>query len=190
MVRQRNNPTALRTSALSLLATCIDTYALAMLPYVVDLSRAMVDLLRTEGVAAQPEDVRRKMAASTRVDAGASDETMDKNTDVGTNKQSEADDKMHASPSLDSDPTSKNAKLPPLRRAALHFLSMLVRATTTLVYDGTTRLSGDVFPRDLLSSISVTLGYIAATDEDNVVRVMARETKENMEELQQAVFGL
>ncbi|KAF5321604.1 hypothetical protein D9619_000281 [Psilocybe cf. subviscida] len=190
MVRQRNVPTALRTSALSLLATCVDIYALAMLPYVVDLLRAMVDLLRTEGVTAQPEDVRRQMAANASANTGPSDESKDKDPDAGTNMDSEGEDKPQAPPSLDIDPTSKNAKFPPLRRAALHFLSMLVRSATALVYDGTTRLSGDMFPRDLVRSISVTLGYIAATDEDSVVQVMARETKKNMEELQQAVFGL
>jgi hypothetical protein len=58
IVRQRDVPTALRTSVLSLLATCVDIYVLAMLPLVVDLSHAMVDLLHTYGTTAQPEDIR------------------------------------------------------------------------------------------------------------------------------------
>lgn len=105
MVRQCDVPTALRTSALSLLATCVDTYALAMLPYVVDLSRAMVDLLQTEVVAAQAEDVRRKLAASTRVDAGASDKTEDKGGDLGTSDNPGIQENWNRGPSHRSIPT-------------------------------------------------------------------------------------
>jgi hypothetical protein len=37
--------------------------------------------------------------------------------------------------------------------------------------------------------LSTTLGYISSTDKDKVVRVMAREAKENLEQLQHAAFG-
>ncbi|KAJ7638786.1 hypothetical protein FB45DRAFT_739354 [Roridomyces roridus] len=70
----------------------------------------------------------------------------------------------------DSNPTSKDPKLPSFRRAAIHFLGILIRQTTNE--------SGR-----LLNRIKITLSYVAATDADMVVRVMAREAVEELSEL-------
>ncbi|KAJ6613487.1 hypothetical protein B0H10DRAFT_1805501 [Mycena sp. CBHHK59/15] len=133
-------PTTLRTSAISLLAECENTCALALVPYVADLSEAMIDLLQ-----------------------------------IG----------MMSIPSEDSNPTSVDSKLPPFRRAALHFLTLLIRETTRQLYDSSyTELSNH-----LLKRVRTTLSYVAATDGDMVVRVMAREAVEGLSELEDARFG-
>lgn len=172
VVRNANVPLALRTSCLSLLADCVDTYPLAMLPYMEDLSQAMVDLLQVEHVPSQ-EPTRKTEAAAQGEKAGMETEPHKDNR-----------------PTLGADPTSKDSKIPPLRRAAIHFLSLLIRATTKLVYEESTINPAGIYDRGSFRRLSVTLGYISSTDEDNLVRIMARETKENLQELQKAALGL
>ena len=80
--------------------------------------------------------------------------------------------------SMDGQPTAADAKFPPFRRASLHFLGVLVRAYTRYAYtpsDPNASVGGipqtDDFPS---RHATTTLGYVAATDADVVVRVMAR----------------
>ncbi|KAJ7744466.1 hypothetical protein DFH07DRAFT_963690 [Mycena maculata] len=87
--------------------------------------------------------------------------------------------------SEDSNPTSADSKLPSFRRAALHFLGLLIRETTREIYDSPhTEFSGR-----LLKRIRTTLTYVSATDGDMVVRVMAREAVEALSELEEARMG-
>ncbi|KAJ7904493.1 hypothetical protein B0H14DRAFT_2663092 [Mycena olivaceomarginata] len=87
--------------------------------------------------------------------------------------------------SEDANPISANSKLPSFRRAALHFLGLLIRETTRQIYDSSRpEFSGRMFTR-----IRTTLGYISATDSDTVVRVMAREAAEALSEMEEAVMG-
>ncbi|KAJ7228683.1 hypothetical protein GGX14DRAFT_345713 [Mycena pura] len=83
--------------------------------------------------------------------------------------------------SEDSDPTSKNSKQPPFRRAALHFLGLLIRETSKQIYDS----SRPEFSGRLLKRIKTTLTYVSMTDGDTIVRVMAREVVENLSELEE-----
>lgn len=143
-----------------------------MLPYVEDLSQAMIDLLQIENVPLR----ERKPESEEEPLTG------------GSNEQNAS--AQQSTPTLDSDPTAKDSKFPPLRRAAVHFLSLLIKAAIKLVYDGADINLAGIFPRVFVRRMSVTLGYITSTDEDNMVRIMARETKESLEELQAAAFGL
>ena len=72
VVRGVRFPTALRTSAVSLLATAVDTYILALNMYAADLLTAMVDLIQVESVAAQSKAKDRK---STRLNSSHSGES-------------------------------------------------------------------------------------------------------------------
>lgn len=90
--------------------------------------------------------------------------------------------------SMDSDPASTNSKFPPLRRAALHFLSLLIRKTTRHAYDSS--FGASLLPSASLKRAKITLQYVAATDEDNVARVMAREAGEDLSQLEEAIVGL
>lgn len=161
-VRASHFPTTMRTSALSLLAQCAKTNSLALLPYTPDLAAAMIDLLQLESVSAQ---------AAPR--AG---------------EEKDPQENQAAPRTMDSEPTSTNTKLPPLRRAALHFLSLLIRACTTQIYESTGG-HHSVLPASFVKRAKNTLGYVAATDEDAVVRVMARETNEGLEQLANALMG-
>ncbi|KAF8076354.1 hypothetical protein FPV67DRAFT_413223 [Lyophyllum atratum] len=91
-------------------------------------------------------------------------------------------------PTIESEPTSANPKFPPLRRAALHFLSLLIRETTKLVYDSS--FGGSPFPAGFMKRAKATLGYVASTDDDNIARVMAREADEGLNQLNLAIMGL
>ncbi|VDC05160.1 unnamed protein product [Peniophora sp. CBMAI 1063] len=158
IVRNQHLTTALRTSALSLLGNCADTSDLALLPYAVDLADAMIHLLQLESVR---ETQRQGKTAEPH----------------GGEKKEDT---------MDEAPTTANAKFPPFRRAALHFLGLLVRAYTRRAYDGDSGV-GSVFPS---ARVKTVLGYLAATDVDDVVRVMAREVGEAADDLERAQMGL
>jgi len=91
---------------------------------------------------------------------------------------------------MDSNPTSKNPKFPPLRRAAIHFLSLLIQTTTRQLYDQPGTDISVVFPRMFFDRLRITLGYISSSDADNVVRLMARDATEGLKQLQQAVLEI
>ena len=95
---------------------------------------------------------------------------------------------------MDSQPTAADAKFPPFRRAALHFLGVLVRAYTQRAYassDPNASVSG-ILPTDDFPArrATTTLGYVVATDADAVVRVMAREVADAVGALERALVGL
>lgn len=165
VVRASHFPTVLRASAISLLAQCVKTNALAVLPYTVDFADAMIDLLQVESVPA----TQRKPTARSEPESDVKEGT--------------------EAPAADEQPTSANAKFPPLRRAALHFLALLTQACTRHVYE-TGSADRLLLPPGLLRRAKTTLGYIAATDADDVVRVMARETVEGLDQLAEAIVGL
>lgn len=155
ILRSQHIPTTLRTSSLSLLAECETTSPLAMLPYVTDLANAMIDLLQIETVPTQPQSSR-----------NAVDEDVPATT-------------------MDTEPLSVNPKFPPFRRAALHFLSLVIRETTKQAYDSS--FERPLFPVQVLNRAKTTLSYVASTDEDNIVRMMAREARDGLNQLFQAV---
>lgn len=106
-----------------------------------------------------------------------------KDGDKGTQRPQEHDGKE----ALDSKPTAIDPRLPPLRRAALHFWTSLLHQLTHATYDGTAM---ERLPATLLRRAKVTLGYIASTDEDGIVRVMAREANEAIDQLNKATLGI
>ncbi|KAN0132796.1 hypothetical protein V8E53_009467 [Lactarius tabidus] len=162
LVRSSHLPTTIRTSSLSLLATCADTADLALLPYAHDLTNAMLDLLQVEGNAS---------ARAADADPPPTD--------------------AETAASMDSEPTAADARFPPFRRASLHFLGVLVRAYTQRASpsssSGNIPLNDDDFP---VRRATATLGYVAATDADAVVRVMAREVGEAVRALERARVGI
>ncbi|KAG7449381.1 uncharacterized protein BT62DRAFT_964531, partial [Guyanagaster necrorhizus] len=148
VVRMREMPTTLRTSAISLLGECAATHALALALYFQDLVGGMVDLLQLESVQTEEGD-REK--------------------------------------SMDENPTKADSKFPPMRRAAVRFLGVLVREATKSVYnDEDIGYERRIWQADVLRRAKVTLGYLSATDGDGVVRVMAREVGEQLEHLEEA----
>ena len=176
LVRGSYLPTTMRTSSLSLLATIADTADLALLPYAHDISNAMLDLLQIEGSRASAQG--QQQPAST-TDANASSTSSSPPT-----------------ASMDSQPTTADPTFPPFRRASLHFLGMLVRAYTRRAYAGVSSDPGvsgsgmpalDDFP---VRRAATTLGYIATTDADAVVRVMAGEVGDAVHALERALVGL
>lgn len=176
VVRSSDIPTTLRTSSLSLLSTCVNTFPLAMLPYLDDLSTAMIDLLQIESVPVA-HDHKPNIKTPTNL----------RENDSEFFEDSEPTEELQT---MDSNPTSKNPKFPPLRRAAIHFLSLLIQAATRQLYDQPGTDISEIFPRILLDRLKVTLGYISSSDADNVVRLMAREATDGLKQLQQAVLEI
>jgi hypothetical protein len=82
----------------------------------------------------------------------------------------------------DLNPASTNSKIPSLRRAALHFLTLLIRSVTNEVPNDIEAISR-VFRRGVITRARTTIAYIASTDKDNVVRLMAQETAEVLDDL-------
>lgn len=90
--------------------------------------------------------------------------------------------------SEDSDPAIANAKLPSLRRAAIHLLSQLIREATKEVYESPQRKSTLI--SSSIERARITLTYVAGTDGDTLVRVMARETAGLIHDLERAAVGI
>lgn len=205
VVRAHHLPTTLRTSALSLLGQCADTNAVALAPYVQELVSAMIDLVQVETVPvhqsqhaavnqlekAEPADVKETAKGTGEAEAkpgrtngdGASN-----GASADSNSSGTTTNRVAASTTMDENPTEANAKFPPLRRAALHFLALLVRVTTARIYDLDDR-SAFGLPTGLMKRGASVMRYVAETDRDDVVRVMAREAVEEIEELRDAIFG-
>lgn len=93
-----------------------------------------------------------------------------------------------AADTMDSQPTAANSKFPPLRRAALHFLTLLIRASITRVYD--TGPLGSMIPESSINRAKVVLSYVGSVDEDSIVKVMSREAREHLDQLSNALVGL
>jgi len=174
VVRGSNIPNPLRTSSLSLLADCVNTYPLAMLPYLDDISQSLIDLLQIESVPLRDGGFQSASSDAPDTNPAPPDHK---------NEQNEGEN-----PTVEVNPLLTNPRTP-LRRAALHFLSILIKASTKLAYEETTR-NPTLLSRGVFQRLSITLGYISSTEKDNVVWVMAREAKENLEQLQRAAFGL
>ena len=179
-------PTTLRTSAISLLAQCANTSAPAVLPFAADLAGAMVDILQLETVTAIAAP---KPSQTMTPQKSSSAETEDRDEEEDQNTESQLKPDPRRPTAVEFEPTSKNPKFPPLRRAALHFLTLLIRANTSRLYNSGN--PGDnVFPTHLIRRVKTTLGYIAATDDDNIVRVMAREASEGLDQMTEAMLGI
>ncbi|KAK0243048.1 hypothetical protein EDD85DRAFT_877845, partial [Armillaria nabsnona] len=148
IIRTREIPTTLRTSAISLLGECAATHALALASYFQDLVGGMIDLLQLESVQTEEEDREKGM---------------------------------------DDNPTKADSKFPPMRRAAVRFLGVLLREATKAIYnDEDVGYERRIWQADVLRRAKVTLGYLAATDGDGVVKVMAREVGEQLQQLEEA----
>lgn len=174
LVRGSYLPTTLRTSALSLLETIADTAELALLPYAHEIAHAMLDLLQIEGARASVQARGQQDPVSTPTDANFSPIS------------------PSPIPSMDDQPSAANPTFPPFRRASLHFLGILVRAYTRRAYASDSSVGGsgmsvDDFPTRRAATI---LAYIAATDADAVVRVMAGEVGDAVHALERALVGL
>jgi len=195
------------------LGQCAETNAVAMAAYVIDLVAAMVDLVQIESVPLQAlpgnnsklpssgavgapsgesdtADVKPKLNGSASgTDNGEKGRPSRKSGRNKATVEEDDEEEEKVERTMDSNPTDANPKYPPLRRAALHFLALLVRSTTARIYD----LDDDGafgLPDALMTKGSTVLNYVAATDRDEVVRVMARETAEEMDELRNAIYGI
>jgi hypothetical protein len=89
---------------------------------------------------------------------------------------------------MDLDPLQKDAKLSPLRRSAIHLLTVLVKVLLDQAHEsGVSGVHGNSFSaqRGL-----TTLRYIATTDADNTVRVHAAEGANLLAQLRRVVLGV
>ncbi|EKM59775.1 uncharacterized protein PHACADRAFT_114971 [Phanerochaete carnosa HHB-10118-sp] len=181
VARASHLPTALRTSALSLLAQFANTSAVATLPYAVDLTAAMLDLLQVESVPVvhKPRDRTTQVSDATS-EGGLLEESSESKVDPERSKRRQD--------AVNYQPTTKDSKIPTLRRSALYFITLLARAFASQLEMS----SGSVYalPGDLMRRAKTIVGYVTATDEDLVVRVMARETLEGLDNLAEAMLRL
>jgi hypothetical protein len=79
--------------------------------------------------------------------------------------------------SMDVNPASTNSHVAPMRRGALHLLSLLIRGCIE-------HNAAHVFDPALLGRMRVTLRYVASTDADQVCKIQARETLDALHVLQ------
>ncbi|KAF6762641.1 hypothetical protein DFP72DRAFT_876446 [Ephemerocybe angulata] len=173
--RFRGIPVTLRTSSLSLLADALGAYPLVMLPYTEDLAQGMIDLLQVES-RPTPLMPKAKEALKSEEETKPQDATGDESILEEVEKQAG-----------DNDHLTANSKYPPLRRAALHLLALLIRSSAQAIEDGHQIMP---FSVAFVKRAHLTLGYISGTDDDSVVRVMAREVNEELSSFESYLVGL
>lgn len=207
LLREPRAPVILRTSAISLLSECINTCARVVERYTKETAEGMLDLVLVEMTVATPIPHPKAKVNEKRMktDVGVSTEQAESESSPTPRSQSE-----RPPDALDISPLSISSKIPALRRAALHFLGLLVRVLTQEayerggsswsgvqirgIYDGQT---GTYTPyeegplsQEFMRRACTVLEYIAAVDEDTIVRVMAREVGEGVKGLEKALVGL
>ena len=171
-----------------------ETNALALFPYAAELFGGTIDLLQLETILATfppPEKFTEPLAPNPNDEENG---TGSKRAKVEDHHEGDEEDEetrptsQSPPPTMDSHPTLANSKFPLLRRAALHFLASLIRACIPHVYDmGST---GMLIPNAYITRARATLGYVAGTNEDTVARVVAREAREGLRQLSNALMGL
>lgn len=188
MFRDANLPAIQRTSALSLLSTGAEVDHLALLPWRDELASGALDLIQLESVASSPFRPAAPQPEPPKPKVMLIDD--------------ETDDEPQSAPEpriVDADPTSKDAKHPALRRAAVVFLGLLAASVIEAATpqeggeeEFKLRLPGDLAPqrkeevgldRRTLNRAGTVLRYVAATDEDEVVRSQAAEVVALVERL-------
>ncbi|KAG8934490.1 hypothetical protein FRC02_009837 [Tulasnella sp. 418] len=199
MVRSTHLPTSLRSSALSLLAQCVETSKMAVLPWCSDLCAGILDLLQLESVTTSQTKPDKQKASSSEEDPNSPPKV-----------SSKFDREI-----MDKQPLSVDPKLAPFRRSALHFLSLLIKSIvedrvevnpspdfglrpSTFRVAKSTALSepelmqgvDEYMSQELVGRLRLFLRYMKATDVDDVVRVMAMEVLELVDSLQGLPQGL
>jgi hypothetical protein len=74
----------------------------------------------------------------------------------------------------------------PLKRAALHFILLDIRARSARLTNSVDTVSSR---GSSLKRASTTLHYVASVDEDKLVRVMAREALEGLGQMEETILG-
>lgn len=145
--RSPSIPTNLRASALSVLATCMEVSTVALIPWTDELVSGMIDLLRLETVSFNAplpqvkngDQTTKPQVKKPSVPGTAGTETEDSLAADGANEDEGA---RSANPTRhraeDAVPAlTISAKAPTLRRSALHFLSLLLKAFVLQMYNDT-----------------------------------------------------
>ena len=172
-----------------------ETNVLALFPYVLDLFGGMVDLLQLESVPATSVERQRPTEPSEPEPndqgngKGCGELKVEVIDEGAVQVENTRPTPQPLPPTMDGSPTAANSKFPPLRRAALHFLTILIRACISRVYDMGPP-AGTLISDAHTARARMTLEYVAVTDEDAIVRVMAREAKEGLAQLSHALVGL
>lgn len=206
LLREPRAPVILRTSAISLLSECINTSARVVERCTEEIAEGMLDLVLVEMTVATP----------TRPIAKVNEKRMEMDAEVSTEyAESEPAPTPRSQPErppdpLDISPLSASSKVPALRRAALHFLALLMRVLIREAYErggsswsgvqirgiyggqtgAYTSYGGGPLRQEFMKRARTVLEYITTVDEDTVVRVMAREVGEGLEGLEKALVGL
>lgn len=175
-LRDNGLPTTLRTSAISIASQCIDTSPFAMGRYSAELSGAMLDILELEhSLLVESKDRRPRREETEGVNGEEEGNDTISSNNVGRPK-AQIGDLM-----TDEEPTANNAKLSPLRRAAIHLLSSIIRH---FLQDGSETLE---FP---VRRTRVILRYLGVHDADAVVNAMASEAVGMLLEVGRLRLGL
>ena len=231
IIRTAHLPATLRSSALSILAECANTNVKALEPYAAGLADTCVELVKLESVPIKSsEEIKPK-----RTEEKPKDEEMTQDDEVLPEMLSKPSSFSAPEPrkpafplpqpasrpaipdATDTNPTTTQSKASPLRRAALHLFTLLLRAYIGIIYEDIShaqtsdtpqvrilldtgereiqiknvgRGKKGVLPVEVLKRARIVFGYVSVTDEDGVVRAMAREAGEMVTEYEGALVGI
>lgn len=202
-------PTVLRSSALSLLSTAVESSHLALLPWMDEMVSGCLDLIQLESVSggkSAPEPQEEEMKTTTlREKLNPKIQLVD-DEEVEEEKKPEPEKPRI----VDAEPTKANdSKHPALRRAAVYLLGLVVAALIEAAMEEPqqetefkmrlprqTDISADIRPsgqkqqvdagainpRTIDRAINI-LRYVASVDDDDVVRGQSAEVVALLERL-------
>jgi hypothetical protein len=167
--RSSTLPTALRSSALTILSIISSTSPLAINPYSTSLVLACADLLQTESVPLKQAHQQPKRKSS---------EEGDMNVDADEDEEDPATQPEELNPTIS--PVLSNSKHPILRRAALHFLSAMLRGD----------MDASAVDRDVWKRVGIIVGYVGQTDEDLLTRGLAKDVSRDLRKIMRGHLGV
>lgn len=202
-------PTVLRSSALSLLSTAVESSHLALLPWMDEMVSGCLDLIQLESVSGgkslseQPQEEEMKTTTLR--------EKLNPKIQLVDDEEVEEKNPEPEKPRIvDAEPTKANdSKHPALRRAAVYLLGLVVAALIEAAMEepqqetefkmrlpGQTNISADIRPsgqkqqvdagainpRTIDRAINI-LRYVASVDDDDVVRGQSAEVVALLERL-------
>ena len=187
VLSNNEQPTILRTSAFSILASCYEQVPLALIAHSESLLAAALTILSLES---------RPMKHSVNKEAVNKEESP-LQEEVEEQDQQELADLMASfnvtkpkrRPEETASPVSTDTQHPALRRAALLFIALLARAELNARHQSASNRHQGIFPHDQTDRALTVVGYVEQVDADELVKHQSREAIEELQELQAESAG-
>ena len=182
VLSNNEQPTILRTSAFSILASCYEQVPLALIGYSESLLAAALTILSLESRPMKHSVSKEGPPLQEEVEEQDQQELADLMASFNVTKPKRR-------PEETASPVSTDTQHPALRRSALLFIALLARAELNARHHSASNRHQGIFPRDQTDRALTVVGYVEQVDADKLVKHQAREAIEELQELQAESAG-